>query len=116
MVKIPRKPPAPTGVREPKPEFLLALAAERIVDLDVREDLRAGREPFSSIMAAREALPAGCVLRVRAIFEPVPLYRVMQRHGLAHWTEELGEEDWRVWFWREDEAHAGAGEIGRAHV
>ena len=74
MVKIPRRPPTPTGVREPQPEFLAALAPERIVDLDVREDLRAGREPFSSIMAAREALPAGCVLRVRAIFEPVPLY------------------------------------------
>ncbi len=109
MVKIPRKPPAPTGVREPKPEFLLALAAERIVDLDVREDLRAGREPFSRIMAAREALPAGGVLRVRAIFEPVPLYRVMQRQGFAHWTEELDAEDWRVWFWREGEAEVPAG-------
>ena len=106
MVKVPKRPPAPTGVREPQPEFLASLAPERIVDLDVREDLRAGREPFSRIMAAREALPADCVLRVRAIFEPVPLYSAMQRHGLAHWTEELGEEDWRVWFWREGEAEA----------
>jgi len=112
MVKIPRTPPAPTGIREPMPEFLAALAAERIVDLDVREDLRAGREPFSRIMAAREALPAGSVLRVRAIFEPVPLYRVMQRHGFAHWTEELGAEDWRVWFWREGEADALAATDG----
>src|SRR5690606_39934675 len=64
------------------------------------------REPFTRIMAAREALPAGGVLRVRAIFEPVPLYRVMQRHGFAHWTEELAADDWRVWFWREGEAQA----------
>nr|PZN91562.1 MAG: hypothetical protein DIU52_03075 [bacterium] len=106
MVKIPRTPPAPTGLREPMPEFLAAIAPECIVDLDVREDLRAGREPFTRIMAAREALPAGGVLRVRAIFEPVPLYRVMQRHGFAHWTEELAADDWRVWFWREGEAQA----------
>jgi uncharacterized protein (DUF2249 family) len=109
MVKIPRTPPAPTGIQEPMPEFLAALAAERIVDLDVREDLRAGREPFSRIMAAREALPTGAVLRVRAIFEPVPLYRVMQRHGFAHWTQKLAADDWRVWFWRESEAETLAG-------
>ncbi|HEX7091339.1 MAG TPA: DUF2249 domain-containing protein [Longimicrobiales bacterium] len=104
MVKIPRTPPAPTGVREPKPEFLAALAPERIVDLDVRDDLLHGREPFSRIMAAREALPDGSVLRVRAVFEPVPLYRAMGRYGFTHWTEMLGEEDWRVWFWRPETA------------
>jgi len=83
---------------EALPEALARLPDDRLVDADVREDLRAGREPFRRIMAARRSLPAGGVLRVRAIFEPVPLYRVMANQGLGHWTERLGPEDWRVWF------------------
>lgn len=81
------------------PPFLATLPAAKCVDLDVRDDLRNGREPFSRIMAAREALPAGAVLRLRATFEPRPLYAVMAKHGFQHWTEELGEEDWQVWFY-----------------
>jgi uncharacterized protein (DUF2249 family) len=73
---------------------------ERIVDLDVRDDLRHGREPFSRIMAARGALREGDVLRLRAIFEPAPLYAVMRKQGYAHWTEQLAADDWRVWFYR----------------
>lgn len=88
----------------PVPAALQRLSPERIVDLDVREDLRAGAEPFAKIMAAVRALPAGSVLRVRAIFEPAPLYRVLAKHGFAHATEELGPEDWRVWFHREEDA------------
>jgi len=88
----------------PPPELPAALAAmpeTSVVEVDVREDLRNGREPFSRIMAARREVPAGGALRVRAIFEPVPLYAVMGKQGFAHHTEKLGEEDWRVWF------HAG---------
>lgn len=84
------------------PAVLRDLPPERLVDLDVREDLRAGREPFSTIMAARRSLPEGGVLRLRAIFEPVPLYAVMAKQGLAHWTERLAEDDWRVWFYPAD--------------
>lgn len=81
------------------PAALRALPPERIVDLDVRDDLRAGREPFSRIMATRKALPPGGVLRLRAIFEPVPLYAVMGKQGFNHWTERFAEDDWRVWFY-----------------
>jgi uncharacterized protein (DUF2249 family) len=41
------------------------------------------------------------VLRLRAIFEPKPLYRVLGREGFSHWTERLADDDWRVWFYRE---------------
>lgn len=82
------------------PEHLVGLDAERIDDLDVREQLRGGGEPFERIMAAASALEEGDVLRVRAIFEPRPLYAVMASRGFESWTERLCEEDWRVWFWR----------------
>ncbi|MGH7444715.1 MAG: DUF2249 domain-containing protein [Longimicrobiales bacterium] len=84
------------------PSALRSITPELHVELDVREELRAGHEPFSLIMAARRDVPPGGALAVRAIFEPVPLYAVMRRQGLAHFTEQLGAEDWRVWFFADD--------------
>lgn len=86
------------------PTFPLALQVvdpAAIVLADVREDLRAGREPFQRIMAARgEVLDHGALV-VRATFEPAPLYRVMGKAGWACHTEKLAEDDWRVWFYHE---------------
>ena len=73
-----------------------------ITDLDVREDLRNGVEPFSRIMAAQSGIPLGGVLRLRATFEPVPLYTALGHQGFTHWTERLAADDWRVWFYRGD--------------
>jgi len=81
------------------PGALAEIPADAVVEVDVREDLRNGREPFSRIMAARREVQPGGALRLRAIFEPVPLYAVMEKQGLAHHTEQLGPEDWRVWFY-----------------
>lgn len=79
----------------------------RIIELDVRDDLRQGREPFSRIMAAVGALRDGEVLCLRATFEPVPLFAVMEKRGFSHYAERLETDDWRVWFFRPDAA-AGA--------
>ncbi len=99
-----RETPAPD-----MPAFLANLPAERISDLDVREDLRQGREPFSRIMSARAQLRSGGVLRLRATFEPAPLYVVMGKQGYGHWTEQLANDDWRVWFYKQG-AEETAGE------
>jgi len=87
-----------------RPEALRHVAAELIVHADVRDELRAGREPFALIMAARRALQPGGALCVRAIFEPVPLYTVMKRQGLTHVTEQRAPDDWVVWFFDGDDA------------
>ena len=89
------------------PSQLAAMPEEMVVEVDVREDLRSGQEPFGRIMAARDSVSEGGALAVRAIFEPVPLYRVLGKQGFVHHTEQLGDEDWRVWFYRPaDEAVA----------
>jgi len=80
----------------------------RVVELDVRTELRAGREPFSTIMRAVAALEESEVLRLRATFEPLPLCAVLSKRGLAFRTEEHAVDDWSAWFW-----HAG-NESGRA--
>jgi hypothetical protein len=89
------------------PEFA-AVAAASIEDLDVRDDLRRSVEPFSRIMQAQAKIAPGGVLRVRAIFEPVPLYHVMARQGFTHYTERLADDDWRIWFLRAGEVVATA--------
>jgi hypothetical protein len=96
----PQPPVAAQQPAEPQlPAALAAVSPDRIIELDVREDLRNGQEPFSRIMAARRALAPGGVLCLRAIFEPVPLYDVFAKQGLAHWTDRLGDDDWMIWFY-----------------
>ncbi|HEX6560362.1 MAG TPA: DUF2249 domain-containing protein [Longimicrobiales bacterium] len=86
----------------PMPAAIAAMPADGIADLDVRADLRNGVEPFSRIMEAVGNVQPGGVLRVRAIFEPAPLYAVLGRRGFMHWTERLADDDWRVWFYHGD--------------
>jgi TusA-related sulfurtransferase len=88
--------PAPAG----EPEAARHPASARVVELDVRDDLRSGREPFSKIMAAVGDLDADEVLHLRAIFEPVPLFTVLGKRGFAHESQAHAPDDWSVWFWR----------------
>lgn len=110
----PSAPSAPVFTPTPVPPALLATPPEHFVDVDVREDLRAGREPFARIMGAARTLSPQNVLRVRAIFEPAPLYGVFAKKGLAHFTEQLAADDWRVWFFPSDAARAPAAETAKS--
>jgi uncharacterized protein (DUF2249 family) len=71
-----------------------------VVEVDVRDDLRSGREPFARIMTAVAALGDDEVLHLRAIFEPAPLFTVLGKRGFAHESEAHSADDWSVWFWR----------------
>ena len=71
---------------------------EMAVELDVRDDLRNGREPFSRIMAAVAQLSPSNVLLLHTTFEPVPLFSVLAKRGFEHHAEQRGAEDWLVWF------------------
>lgn len=72
-----------------------------VVEVDVREDLRAGREPLARIMGAVGSLQDGEVLLVRATFQPVPLLTVLGKRGFVNESVEHGPDDWSVWFWRD---------------
>ncbi len=101
------------GVREAADAASPGRPAEAPVsEVDVREDLRSGNEPFSKIMAAVAALGDGEILRLRTTFEPVPLFTVLGKRGFVHESEEHGADDWSVWFWRP----AGGAVGGRGHA
>jgi uncharacterized protein (DUF2249 family) len=102
-------PAPPFGRPVSRPAELDSLHA---VELDVRDDLRRGAEPFTRIMAEVKTLGVAEALVIRVPFEPVPLYDVLGRRGLAHWTEQRAPDDWRVWFYRGGtSARAAAGTI-----
>jgi hypothetical protein len=101
--------PDPADVAQKAPETVAAStdlathpADASVVELDVREDLRAGREPFSKIMVAVAQLRADEVLRLRTIFEPAPLFSVLAKRGFAHESTAHAADDWSAWFWRSD--------------
>ena len=75
--------------------------SEKIVTVDVREDLAQGREPFSKIMAAVAALKDGQALRLIAPFEPAPLFGVLAGQGFTHKSKPMDTGDWEVMFRRE---------------
>lgn len=83
-------------------------ASAPVTEVDVRDDLRQGREPLARIMAAVSALADGEILRVRAIFEPVPLFTLLGKRGFLHESIEHAADDWSVWFWRDGATAAAA--------
>ena len=82
------------------PEALRDLPEDRLVILDVREQVRAGEEPFQRIMQSVLSLRDDQVFKLCNIFEPIPLYGVMAQRGFAHWTERCGPQDWCITFYR----------------
>ncbi|MGH7300488.1 MAG: DUF2249 domain-containing protein [Candidatus Rokuibacteriota bacterium] len=83
------------------PRALSELPDAQRVHLDVRQDIGEGREPLARIMAAVKALGDDQVLVLRVPFEPIPLYDVLGKRGLAHWTERRAQDDWSAWFYRD---------------
>jgi uncharacterized protein (DUF2249 family) len=75
--------------------------SSRIVTVDVREDIRQGREPFEKIMAAVDRLEPDETLLLINSFEPRPLSRVMVRNGFTHWAEQTADGDWKIYFRRD---------------
>ncbi len=73
-----------------------------VITLDVRDDIRQGREPLRRIIEAAEALEAGQGLEVVNLFEPVPLYGVMEARGFEHATAHSPGGIWRVLFYRSE--------------
>jgi uncharacterized protein (DUF2249 family) len=84
-------------------------AALREIELDVRQAKRAGREPFSRIMAAVAALRTDEILRLRTIFEPVPLFELLAKRDFSHESERRSADDWFIWFWRGEHGSAPHG-------
>lgn len=72
--------------------------AQKIVELDVREDLKNKIEPFQKIMDAVKELEKDDVFILHAPFKPVPLFAVLKAKGFTHDAIEIEKKHWKVTF------------------
>lgn len=84
------------------------MSSGEIKELDVRPDLRAGKEPFRKIMAAAGELTGNDQLHILAPFRPDPLLKVLGNKGFQVSCEQDADLDqtWRV------KVRQGAGDGG----
>jgi len=82
-----------------KPENLLNISTDKIVGLDVRDDIASGKDPLKKILDTVKQLKEDEVLHLINSFEPIPLYSVLGGKGFEHWTEKIGDA-WSVYFYR----------------
>jgi hypothetical protein len=83
------------------PESVKAIPSEKVNELDVRPILRSGGEPFGIIMQTIKDTASDGAMRLRATFEPLPLFRVLGSQGWSHWVEFGKDDEWIIWFYRE---------------
>lgn len=71
----------------------------KIIELDVREDLKNKIEPFQKIMEAlRELTNENDTFILHAPFKPVPLFAVLKAKGFTHEDEEIEKKHWKITF------------------
>ncbi len=75
--------------------------SQHTVTLDVREDIRNGREPFGKIMQTVAHLKDRERLLLIAPFEPAPLFAVLAQRGFSHQSTPTATGDWEVLFTRD---------------
>jgi hypothetical protein len=71
---------------------------QRIIELDVREDLKNKMEPFQKIMECIKGLEDNDIFVLHAPFKPVPLFAVLKAKGYTHENEEIDEKHWKITF------------------
>jgi uncharacterized protein (DUF2249 family) len=82
---------------------------DKTVMLDVREDIKKGREPFAKIMQAVSRLNRNENLRLIAPFRPAPLFAIMAGKGFSYRAQATPEGDWEVLFTHSSEAQPASG-------
>ncbi|KAA9325676.1 DUF2249 domain-containing protein [Adhaeribacter soli] len=83
IVKMQEPTPEPSTM---KPSDL----PEKVVKLDVREDLATGNDPFNLIMDALGKLEPNQALLILNTFEPTPLFSIVAKRGFTHYVENSG--------------------------
>ncbi len=71
------------------------------VDLDVRDMLKSGKDPFNPIMDALTTLPNDSVLKIINTFEPTPLISILSKKGYSHHSIEIKKQLVHTYFKKE---------------
>ncbi len=69
--------------------FYIDLKPEEVIELDVRETLKEGKDPFNDIMEALKRLPDAFTLKIINSFEPAPLFNILTKKGYEYCVDEI---------------------------
>jgi TusA-related sulfurtransferase len=65
------------------PEFYKTMTKDQIIELDVRDDISNGNDPFKRIIDKVKEIPSGKILKLINTFEPAPLINILSKKGYA---------------------------------
>ncbi|WP_042355315.1 DUF2249 domain-containing protein [Bacillus rubiinfantis] len=71
---------------------------QKIIELDVREDLKNKIEPFQKIMEAVKECKQNDIFILHAPFKPTPLFTVLKAKGFSHEEEQIEKKHWKITF------------------
>ncbi|WP_187261884.1 DUF2249 domain-containing protein [Pontibacter beigongshangensis] len=86
-----------------KPAVPVHMPAQPLVELDVREDIASGNDPFRKIMKAIEELDPKHTLLIINTFEPTPLLSILKKRGYNHFVQQKEEKLVYTYFWLQGE-------------
>ncbi|WP_462411988.1 DUF2249 domain-containing protein [Neobacillus sp. Marseille-QA0830] len=72
--------------------------AQKVMELDVREDLNNKIEPFQKIMETIKDAQANDIFVLHAPFTPIPLYAVLKGKGFTYEEEQVEKKHWKITF------------------
>lgn len=86
--------------RKPLPAFITSLTKNQIIDLDVREELAAGKDPLKLILDKVKSVQTGEALKVINTFEPVPLIKMLEKKGFEVYADIISNELVETYFYK----------------
>ncbi len=98
----------------PRSSTLPDFDAHVVVDLDVRDDVRAGEPPWTRILTQTAVLAPGYVLHVRMVCSSEALLAQLHARGFASHSQPFAVDDWSIYVWWTDTPPAQRGTGGDA--
>jgi uncharacterized protein (DUF2249 family) len=105
--KIPITMQTPETTTTAKPVYLAQLPAQRILTLDVCEDIATGNDPFLKIMKAVDEIGENNALLIINTFEPTPLIAILKKKGYSFWTDAKAPNLVHTYFWKDAATDTG---------
>lgn len=85
------------------PDFLKNIMPEQIVELDVRQVIKAGKDPLNIILEKIKYLQTGQVLKITNTFEPTPLMLLLNKQGFESYADVVNDDLVFTYFFKRDE-------------
>jgi len=88
---------------KPVPAFMKNIAADKMIELDVRPIIELGKDPLDIIVKKVRALETGSVLKIINSFEPTPLMHLLGKQGFESYTETISDDLVNTYFYKKSD-------------